>query len=367
MRYTEDEINKIADAASKGDSDAQLEWGRILKNIDEKEALKWIASSAKNGNIEAICEFGLLYEDGKCGLEQNFEKAVMYYLYAAKQGNSNALLLLNALVDLKKIKGENYASLLEFYLSRDEYKIYVGKCYEYGIGTAVDENKAMNIYRELLKANDENAYNQVIHYFYDRGNTDVVMALCQRADKLFNNQFVSMILGKTYGYGKKELRNEEAAFNYFSKTSKCKTDIARCYYTGKGVEQDISKSISVYKELIDSGDKSAEYPYQVLCDLQGRSILTIRDISEIDISEIDESVVGAIQIIPEENEDIEAHTLYSLDDYKNCIDIINTEILNDVEQNNGNNELEIFLKICTKLSANIMYDDILEKRENERR
>ena len=225
----------------------------------------------------------------------------------------------------------------------------------------------MGYYKELLLAGDEKTYRHLIRYFYDRGNTKTVLYLADRASKLFNDEYANEILGKLYGYGSKELRNDELAFEYLSKVNKCRSDVARCYCIGKGVEQDISKAISIYEELIEEGDKTVKYPYQILSNLQGRSILTIRDITELDIEDIDDSEVGAIQIIPDKNDDTHTHTLYSLEDYKACVEIINNEILNDVEQNNGSNELEIFLKICTKLSAWIKYDEALIKSEDKRR
>lgn len=365
---TKEKIKILTEAAKNGDIEVQYILGTTLINHnDEINGVKWIARAAEQGNNEALVHLGIMYEDGKHGVSQSYENAVKCYLSAAKNGYSAAIKLLNDLVTLDRIAGEKYSNVLEFYLSDENaYKYYIGMCYEKGIGTDVDMNKAIGYFKELLLANDEKTYNHIIHVFYDRGDTKTVLYFAKRASDLFNSEYANEILGKSYKYGLKELRDDELAFKCFSKVKKCRADVARCYYTGEGVEQDISKAISIYEELIEEGDKSAKYPYQILTNLQGRSILTIRDITEIDIAEVDDSEVGAIQITPEKNVDRDSHILYSLEDYRACVDIINNQILNDVEQNNGSNELEIFLKICTKLSAWIKYDEALQKSEDKR-
>ena len=365
MGHTEEELNKIVEAADKGDSDAQLKLGMLFIRSDEKKALKWIYRSAKQGNIEAITELGILYEDGKCGLEQSNEKAVGLYLRAAKSGHVPAIKLINSIVESGKIAGESFSNILQYYLSagREDARFYIGQCYEKGIGTEADINEAMKYYKQLVAEKDEKTYEHLILYYFERGNTKTLLKLCNYASIFFNNEHANRILGDAFCYGSKDFKDEKKAVEFFSRTKKARADLARCYYMGKGVDPDITKAMSLYEELINEGDQSAKYPYRILSRLQGRSILSIRDISEIDISEIDESVVGAIQIVPDKNEDGDAHTLYSIDDYISCVDVINNEILNDIEPNTKDNEFEIFMKICTKLASHIMYDEALEQNE----
>ena len=366
MEYTEDKLTKLRESAMSGDSKAQFEYGMYLyKNTkNEKGAGYLIGESAKQGNIDAIVQLGVFFEDGVCGFKQNYKNAVALYLKAINRGSTQARTLLDFLVESGKIVGTEYSNVLGYYLSNESGNQYlIGVCYEKGIGTNVDSSKAMTYFKPLITKLDEKTIVHVAKYFFKEGQSAVAIKLYTTAAKLYDNDSAELALGTIFSEGSKEFQDEKKAFAYFSKSKIAKSELARCYYMGKGVNQDIQKAIDICKEAMNEGVNKAEYQYSILSNLQGRSIVTISDITELDTADIDESTVGAIQIIPKRNESITSHTLYSIEDYKACVGIINNQILDDIDQNNGDNELEIFMKICTKLANYITYDELLEQEE----
>ena len=370
MPYTYEELIKLQTSAMSGDSKAQLEFGMLFYRTTsaQEKALYWINEAVKNGNIDAILQLGVFYEDGKCGLEQNYEKATALYLKGAKNGNSQAQELLDFMIESGKIAGTEYRNVLEYYLSKEgtdqsHIQYLIGLCYEKGIGTDADFNKAMTYFRPLIANLDEKTIVHIAKYFYDEGQLEVAIKFYTTAANLYDNDTAEFALGRIFSGGAKEFQNEKKAFEYFTKSRTAKSELARCYYLGKGVNQDIPKAIDICKKAMNDGENETEYQYSILSNLQGRTIITISDIASLDIADIDESTVGAIQILPRQNEDIDSHTLYSIEDYKACVEIINNQILDDIEQNNGDNELEIFMKVCTKLARYITYDNSLEQEE----
>jgi TPR repeat protein len=76
-------------AAEQGDRDAQCTLGVLYENgsnveKNTKEAAKWYKLAAKQGDADAQYSLAFLYHDGD-GVKQNFEEAVKWFRCAAEQ------------------------------------------------------------------------------------------------------------------------------------------------------------------------------------------------------------------------------------------------------------------------------------------
>lgn len=183
--------------------------------------------------------------------------------------------------------------------------------------------------------------------------------------EMLDNQFQDSNAQLKLGYMLFKQKKYDEAVKYFEKNPEGITMLAYCYCTGKGTEVDINKAIELYQQALDNGDRSAEYQLKILRNLNGRKILTVESIADINPEDINADEIGAIQISPSINEDMSAHTLYSIEDYVNSIKFVNDVILKDVPDNDKENELEIVYGVCENIAKNIEFDDEYENIERE--
>ncbi|GET58675.1 kinase-like domain-containing protein [Rhizophagus irregularis DAOM 181602=DAOM 197198] len=96
----------------------------VLKK-DLKKAFYWYEKAASNGNIIAIWNLGLCYENG-IGVEKDYNEAFKLYKQLAEEGDLDGLAML-------------------------------GYCYSYGIGTNINKQKAFELYQKSANLGDETA------------------------------------------------------------------------------------------------------------------------------------------------------------------------------------------------------------------
>ena len=164
INKTEEELLDLQNRAKNGDRDAQLEFGLIYytEKISNEKALYWISKSAAQGNTDAIVGLGLFYENGECGVKQDYFKASQYYIEAAKKGRKDAKILLGDLVTLGKAKGQEFKNIFSYYekinSENDSNDIYIlGLCYEKGIGIKSDCVQAIILYIKAYEMKNKNA------------------------------------------------------------------------------------------------------------------------------------------------------------------------------------------------------------------
>ena len=80
--------------AEQGDADAQCNLGIMYENgqgaaQDYKTALKWYTLAAEQGNSIAQSNLGWMYDNGK-GVVQDYKTAVKWYTLSAERGNALA-------------------------------------------------------------------------------------------------------------------------------------------------------------------------------------------------------------------------------------------------------------------------------------
>ncbi len=164
INKTKEELLDLQNRAKNGDRDAQLEFGLIFysEKINNEKALYWISKSAEQGNTDAIVELGLFYEEGQCGVKQDYFKASQYYIEAAKKGRKDAKTLLGDLVILEKVKGPEFNNIFSYYETigneNDSNDIYIlGLCYERGIGVKSDWVQAIKLYVKAYEFKNRHA------------------------------------------------------------------------------------------------------------------------------------------------------------------------------------------------------------------
>lgn len=147
----------------------------------------------------------------------------------------------------------------------EEAMFYVGHCYEYGKGTAVNYDQAIYCYTKSAKAGFVRAMERM-GFIYAYGkivekNMDFAIYWYNEAAKHGNRNAIHR-LGEYYynGYGVEQ--NYKIAANYFKQLSEVDSYInqfklAVCYYNGQGVEQDYAKAAYWFEKSANIGYDNA--------------------------------------------------------------------------------------------------------------
>ena len=114
------DVAGIISGAKSGDPKSQLLLGSLYEegkggmNQDYEQAANWYRKSADQGYAQAQYNLGLLYEDGKGGIEQDYYEAAQWYKRAASNDFSEAQNNLGVLYIMGKgvIKDINQAELM---------------------------------------------------------------------------------------------------------------------------------------------------------------------------------------------------------------------------------------------------------------
>lgn len=184
------------------------------KKISEDMSVEELLESAESGNGRSYTTLGQKYENGD-GVEQNYDKALEYYLLSAEADNAD-------------FKGLRYAALL----------YYEGK------GVEQDYDKAREYFIKAAEAGDISAA-YYLGTMYEEG---------EGVDKDFSEAFnyYEMAVSKVDEY----LENEKN--NGPDELKKALCALARMYEKGLGVEKDTDKAIQYYQYAVDLGWDNVE-------------------------------------------------------------------------------------------------------------
>lgn len=221
--------------ALAGDAHALCELANFVADYLEED-VRWLLDEATaRGNLSAYYELGNYYYE-RAETEDELAQVFSYYKIAAKAGVADAM---NNLADMY-LNGEgtivNEAAAYEWFLAAArhgvaEAKFTLGMMHEQGIGVAVDEAEAFFLYEQSANEGYEEAqYRMGMIYF----------------EGLLHRQ-----------------RNNEHAFTWFMKAAAHQQldaifNVAYCYEHGCGVEQNIQKAFSYYKQAALLGDYEAK-------------------------------------------------------------------------------------------------------------
>lgn len=149
--------------AKEGISDAQVDvgdyltdgWededGVIIVKKDEKAAFEWYYKAAAQENEEGISRMAYCLSEG-IGCKQDTEAAIQLYKQALNMGSSVAAYNLGTFYrDEGKYKKAFKHYELAMKMDGANYSFKVGLCLYYGIGTAVDKEKAIKHFKKVSK------------------------------------------------------------------------------------------------------------------------------------------------------------------------------------------------------------------------
>ena len=156
-------FKEIFEAANNGDANAQCEIGKIYEEgfgvpINYEEAMKWYRKAANQGHIDAMYNIGLMYK--KCrGTPENYSAESFIWFYkAAEEGHAIA----QYEVGIKYKKDKNYEEAFKWIENSAEQdygdaQYELGKMYEFGRGACEDFFEAFRQYRKSAGRENTNA------------------------------------------------------------------------------------------------------------------------------------------------------------------------------------------------------------------
>lgn len=164
--------------AEFGDDDARRAWAAQKRDCADAEcflgechdfgehglakdyslARYWYERAARNGDAEAMTNLGYMYAHGH-GMPVDGEKAVKWYTLASANGGylamGNLAYLYLTGIFIGRANPEKavqlYEKVVEMEPQAECYKYDLGTCYENGMGTAVDMERAIALYRDAAR------------------------------------------------------------------------------------------------------------------------------------------------------------------------------------------------------------------------
>ena len=236
---TKEEIEILRADALAGDAGAQNDLGcayssgdGVAKNL--KEAFMWFERSAKQGNKYGQYNVGRYYQYG-FGVVKNVQSAIEWYEKSALQGYGKAANMLGQIYEagytinetewiLKRASGSNIKKnpreAFYWYSLGSSYdeglaKYNLARCYELGIGTPVVLTKALELYADCGKSEQEmqEKWDNIFKY-YNPSQSERIRAL-----NMFNqNPF--RILGIWSNSSEKEIRAIKSRMDALLKVGK---------------------------------------------------------------------------------------------------------------------------------------------------
>lgn len=237
--HTKEKIVLLRADALAGDSGAQNDLGcayasgdGVAKNL--KEAFMWFERSAKQGNKYGQYNVGNYYQYG-FGVVKNIQSAIEWYEKSALQGYGKAANMLGQIYEagytineseriLNRASGPNIKKnpreAFYWYSLGSSYdegvaKYNLARCYELGIGTPVDFAKALELYADCDKSDQEiqEKWDNIFKY-YNPTKSERIRAL-----NMFNsNPF--RILGIWSNSSEKEIRAIKSRIDALLKVGK---------------------------------------------------------------------------------------------------------------------------------------------------
>jgi TPR repeat protein len=278
---------------------------------DYKEAIKWYLKAADQGDPYAICNLGLMIENGQ-GCDRDLKAAVDHYKIAADAGLSHAQHLLADMYYAGRGIEQNHQKAYDLYKRASEHWesedngsdldpfFRIGRCYaEYKVGSLDEAVKAFK--KSFERGNTEALTYYVLMYFFrDREtmseedgewllqkassnpsdpNCLFVMGVCyemgfgtkQDYKKSFKSYEKAALLGHAFGQhhlaymyfqGWGVEKNPEIGFQWELKAAEripmAKFNVGISYLNGEGVEQNIEEAIKWLKKASDVGYTAAD-------------------------------------------------------------------------------------------------------------
>jgi len=227
----------------------------IQQNIER--AIVWYQKAAQNGSAEAQYQLGLAYEAGN-GVTKNESLAASHYMNAAIQDYHDAQYRLGICYEEGRGLGKDLDKAFRSYTRAAEQgncdaQNRLGVWFEKGIGTAVDIEKAKEWYKKAGGNGSAEALfnlgicNKSDYYLEEAAKKMHIAAQCALADCYAGGEGVNM--------------NWDKAFNWYMKAALHGSPYAQCklgkYYTGYGVKS-FKEAFKWFLKAAEQGNLEAQ-------------------------------------------------------------------------------------------------------------
>ena len=251
LEEVKDSLNAIVDLAKKGDAKAQNvvgSWYYAGKHVKQNytEAAQWWARSAKQGYAQGIGNLGLCYQTGH-GVTKDSLRAIGLYNRSIREGNT-ALFAQNQ-------KRADEGSIFDC--------VFVGSCYQKGIGTQRDLNKALNYYLKAASRNSVDAQREAaLLYLNGKKPEEAIKWFKRGAD---NGDMPSIFYyGKMLHDGMGVKQDVQQGMIYLLKAAEAEFpmgqyEVAQAYFKGEGVMKSPEQGVEWLIKAANNGVSNAQY------------------------------------------------------------------------------------------------------------
>lgn len=258
-----DSISSIMRNAQKGDAIAQNKvgaWYYKGTNVEQDYAiaLQWWAKSAQQGNVSAIGNMGLCYQYGR-GIEKDSVMALQLYLRSIKSGNKTLL-----------------QERMRFAQKNDNFNaILAALCYQNGIGTGKDLNKAVAYYQSAAQNNSVDGQRELALCLLNQKQEKQAASWFKQAAA--NQDRVSCFYyGKMLMIGQGTIEDKQQAVIYWIQAAEkgfaqAQYELGKLYLTGETVPQDKKQATEWFERAALQGSPHAQWNL-ALCYLKGEGI-----------------------------------------------------------------------------------------------
>lgn len=211
---------------------------------DYEKAVAWWLQAAKQNNDEATANLGFCYQYG-LGVKADSTTASRLFVKAFKQGNARLVQMHDSLAR----SGSVFSAML------------LGKCYKMAYGLPRDQGKSVKYYKMAAEQGQVEAMRETAILM--RNAKDDANALAW-----FNKAQQKGDVASTYYYGKMlcegrgTARDAATGLTYLQKAADqgygaAQYDVAEAYAKGSGVERDDAKALRWYARAATSGNRAA--------------------------------------------------------------------------------------------------------------
>ncbi|KAF9349029.1 hypothetical protein BGX26_012623 [Mortierella sp. AD094] len=234
-------------------------------------AMKWLLDAARQGHSEAQLLVGYMYQYGH-GVTQDYSEALGWYQRAASQGNASAQYNIGVMYRDGHGVAQDFSKALENYEMAAGQgdagaQHNIGIMYQNGHGIAQNYSKALEWYRKAASQGDPSAqYNIGVMYQEGEGVTrDYSKALewyLKAASQ--GDAGAQYNIGVMYHDGHGVDQDNSKALEWYQKAAdqgnaSAQYNIGVMYHDGHSVAQDYSKALEWYQKAADQGNASAQY------------------------------------------------------------------------------------------------------------
>jgi uncharacterized protein len=241
-------------------------------------SLPLVQKAATAGNVDAMNNLGLLYQNGQ-GVAQSYDKARVWFQKAADAGDADAMNNLGELYYYGLGVARNYTQARDWYekaaAADNANAMYsLGWMYEKGSGGIIrDYTQARNWYQGAAAAgNTEAMFNLGVLYQNGRGvaqSYDKAREWFQKAADAGNADAMNK-LGELYSYAQGVVRDYILARDWYQRAAAAGSTEAMCnlgvlYQNGQGTPQNYDKAHEWFQKAADAGNADAINKLGELC------------------------------------------------------------------------------------------------------